>query len=473
MRFSASELVPEYSEASRAKVLTIAGVLSVFVAIADLIWLPNISLGFLYIFPILLASAFLKAWQIALYAFVCAVLREFLGPLPPSPETPLRVLFAWAAFVAIGLFVLEVSRRRRMMSAHVTELQEQIALRREAQEQLTILIETSPAAILILDQTGTAVLANESAARVLGRTREELQGQNIYKYLPALATVPAVQTRALRTNLECRGHRANGSIFLAQVWFSTYSTSSGPRMAAILLDASEGLRDREGAGLMSLMRTSRILIGAVSHSVRNLCAASRVCYANLGRLDGAIRSEDYKALGTVISGLESIASMELNRVSERPSTTVDLNTLLDELRIMIEPALEESDIDLQWRVPDNLPSVLGEHYGLLHAFLNIVQNSERALANSAEKQISLMVDVIEDNTIVRLADTGGGVTHPERLFQAFDGGASGTGLGLYVSRAIVRSFEGDLRYEALPNGSCFVLELAPAYNVRRHAEAAT
>jgi signal transduction histidine kinase len=48
------------------------------------------------------------------------------------------------------------------------------------------------------------------------------------------------------------------------------------------------------------------------------------------------------------------------------------------------------------------------------------------------------------------------------LFQPFQKGADSTGLGLYLSRAFVRSFRGDLRYEPTAKGCCFVIELALA-----------
>jgi len=50
------------------------------------------------------------------------------------------------------------------------------------------------------------------------------------------------------------------------------------------------------------------------------------------------------------------------------------------------------------------------------------------------------------------------------LFHPFQPGAISTGLGLYVSRAIVRSYGGDLIYEERTRGACFaiVLGIAPA-----------
>ena len=61
--------------------------------------------------------------------------------------------------------------------------------------------------------------------------------------------------------------------------------------------------------------------------------------------------------------------------------------------------------------------------------------------------------------LVAFEDTGVGVREPEELFQPFQAGSSHAGLGLYVSRALLRSYGGDLRFEALAKGCRFVAEL--------------
>ena len=61
--------------------------------------------------------------------------------------------------------------------------------------------------------------------------------------------------------------------------------------------------------------------------------------------------------------------------------------------------------------------------------------------------------------MIRFQDTGPGIAAPERLFEAFQPGADGSGLGLYVSRAVVRGYGGDLRFEPAESGSCFVVEV--------------
>jgi two-component system, LuxR family, sensor kinase FixL len=51
------------------------------------------------------------------------------------------------------------------------------------------------------------------------------------------------------------------------------------------------------------------------------------------------------------------------------------------------------------------------------------------------------------------------VAHPENLFQPFQYGAEATGLGLYLSRAFLRAFEGDIVHEPRSSGCCFAVIL--------------
>jgi C4-dicarboxylate-specific signal transduction histidine kinase len=64
--------------------------------------------------------------------------------------------------------------------------------------------------------------------------------------------------------------------------------------------------------------------------------------------------------------------------------------------------------------------------------------------------------------LVRVRDSGPGIASVENLFQPFQKGAQSTGLGLYISRAFVRSFRGELRHEPTAGGCSFVIELAAA-----------
>src|SRR2546425_988494 len=74
------EMFRAYSDAHRGRVWIIAGLLILTIAWADWQFLQNISIGFLYIVPILLVSGTLGNLPIVALSAVCGVLREMFNP---------------------------------------------------------------------------------------------------------------------------------------------------------------------------------------------------------------------------------------------------------------------------------------------------------------------------------------------------------------------------------------------------------
>jgi signal transduction histidine kinase len=52
-----------------------------------------------------------------------------------------------------------------------------------------------------------------------------------------------------------------------------------------------------------------------------------------------------------------------------------------------------------------------------------------------------------ESIVIIHEDTGPGIANPDKIFQPFQSGADSSGLGLFVSRAIVRAGGGDVAYE--------------------------
>jgi len=462
-----------YAESHRLVVCVQAALMVALIAWLD--WLlPVTSVGFLYLIPILFSAAALNGAQIVALAMICAFLREAGDPLNeamagggPGALNPLlwtrgaagRMLVVVTGFSMTGFFVSQLNQRRRMLTAHLAE-------REESAKRVRVLIETSPLAILTLDHDGCVQLANESARELLGFEDSQLQGEPVEAYLPILKRLLHSHHTGnnIRTSVECKGHRRNGDVFLAHVWLSTYLMSAGPGLAAVIWDASENLRDREGAGLDSMMATSRVLIGAMSHEIRNLASAAASAYGAVGAGGRLGNDEQYLALGSLIHGLEKIATSGLRVASNREAVVADLETVLDETRIVVEPSLREDGIDLVWQVAPGLPLVQADHHSLLQVFINLARNSHDALRKAPRRALRICAELESDLVVVRFLDSGPGVAHPEELFRPFQSGAHSFGLGLYISRAILRSHGGGLRYEPAQNGSCFAVELWPVEN---------
>jgi signal transduction histidine kinase len=313
---------------------------------------------------------------------------------------------------------------------------------------------------------GEILLANPAAHRLLGVPAGFLPGKRIARYVPALGSIPAVDesARIFRTEMQTRGQRESGEAFLADVFFSTYSTPAGPRLAALVVDSSEQMREREETSLQQLMAGSRILVAAVSHEVRNVCGAIGMMHENLARSGFLSGNQDFEALGSLVETLSRIASLELKQsVGGAEPETADLNEVLADLQIVLEPSCAELDIELHCDFPAQLPLVEADRHSLMQVLLNLSKNSQRALDASTRKAIYISASAQTSGGVtIRFTDTGPGIPPGQKLFQPLQKGADATGLGLYLSRAFMRSFHGDLRHDPQHPGCSFVLDLVAA-----------
>lgn len=446
----------------RGLLISAAGV--VLVAVTDLWLLPRSALAFLYLFPIILGSGFLPRWQAALMGSVCAFLASLGQPATWERGFSPWVVILFSTFVVAGLFASQMGTNRRRLEAQLRELDRQIRLRREAEEELKVLIDSSAAAIVTVGPDGRILQANRAAEAIFGAEPRQLNGEPIEAYLPFLAPVVKHmnQATAFRTTIDGRGRRRGGEGFFAQVSFSTYETSAGPRLAAIVWDASEQVREREELGLRQLISSSQILMGAVSHEVRNLCSAIAMVHLNLSRVPEFAANADFQALGKLVTALERIASAELQSLKRDQIHGTDLTSLLEELHIIVRPQFEESGTRLRWEAAGEFPPVRADRSALLQVLLNLLNNSHREVQRSEQKEVEVVAYPMSECVVVRISNYGPPLDGQTELFKPLAAGASATGLGLYVSRAIVRTFGGELRYGADGNKHSFFIELMRA-----------
>ncbi len=328
-----------------------------------------------------------------------------------------------------------------------------------------MLVESTPAAVITLDSDGKIAMANEAAREILRFTGDSPKGESIEKYVPMFATLLKSKQvmQLMRTMVEARGRRRDGEEFYLNACVSAYVSASGPRLAAIFLDVTEQERDRAEAGLRQLLTNSRIIAGAVSHELRNLAAAAAVLHLNMSKISDIHDSADYEALGTVIDSVRKLTSADVSESSEEgPDEWLDVAVLLSELRTIIVAKFAEASLRLDWEVAPELPPVRANRSGLLQVLLNLAQNSCAVLEGRPDGRLAIAAYVLPESVLIRFSDNGPGLSSAERLFQPFQAGASSTGLGLFVSRAIVRTFGGELHHTQRPGECCFIIDLPPA-----------
>jgi DNA-binding CsgD family transcriptional regulator/PAS domain-containing protein len=268
----------------RWRVLLAVAALVAAIAIIDWRVAQEVSLGFLYFFPIFLAASCLSQWQLAAVAAVCTLLREALGPF--ESDIPLlglsRMFLAWGSYTAAGWLVRGILKNFQKVKEQLEEIEARDRLLHDSEEQLRILIETSSAAILTLNLDGEVIQANGAASRLLGQEQSGILGQNVSLYLPALSQVPIEPNApAFRTTMECTGQRTTGEFFVANVCFSTYVFSGHPRLTAVVTEtegASTGPTVVPSDGIAALTQLESVVLRGIfeGHSNKEIAVDLQV-----------------------------------------------------------------------------------------------------------------------------------------------------------------------------------------------------
>jgi signal transduction histidine kinase len=95
----------------------------------------------------------------------------------------------------------------------------------------------------------------------------------------------------------------------------------------------------------------------------------------------------------------------------------------------------------------------------LQVFLNLSQNSLRAVQQLPNPRLEIRTRTANNMAVISFIDSGTGISDSSRLFQPFRPDADSSGLGLYISRSLVRSFGGELTFVPTDSGCRFDITL--------------
>ena len=146
----------------------------------------DLALGVLYIFPIVIAAMAFRRGEMLVLVAICTILREHYAPFSWATGVHQRLIYTAISYGAVGFFLVEIARNRRLLMLHYQELQEQIERRKAAEAQLLALVESSPAAVITLDSKGRIELANSAAEQIFAVDQGALIGQSAGDFLPVL-----------------------------------------------------------------------------------------------------------------------------------------------------------------------------------------------------------------------------------------------------------------------------------------------
>jgi two-component system, NtrC family, sensor kinase len=212
-------------------------------------------------------------------------------------------------------------------------------------------------------------------------------------------------------------------------------------------------------------------IATLSHHIKNILQGIRggsyLVEMGLENEDLAVVRKGWDIVNRNQNKISSLVMDMLSFSKEREPDPVpsDLVALVTDIVETVQQRADEIGATLEWAPPTDMPQLLFDPEALSRAILNVVTNALDAVEDRSGATVSIRVtcDTEDERVRVTVSDNGEGMT-PDTIAEIFNlfvstKGARGTGLGLTVSRKILREHGGDIHVSSQPGeGSTFVLE---------------
>ncbi len=167
----------------------------------------------------------------------------------------------------------------------------------------------------------------------------------------------------------------------------------------------------------------------------------------------------------LINDVLDISKIESGSMSLLVESNVSIADLLKRVVPMAEALLDEKDVALEMKVPDDLPTIIGDRQRIFQILINIMSN---ACKFTEAGKISIQTSYDDTNIMIEIADTGSGIAEDEKdevfvSFKQTESGlrkGSGTGLGMPISKRLAEAHGGDITFTSTVGvGSTFTLVL--------------
>jgi signal transduction histidine kinase/pSer/pThr/pTyr-binding forkhead associated (FHA) protein len=238
-----------------------------------------------------------------------------------------------------------------------------------------------------------------------------------------------------------------------------------------------GLAVEETRYYQAMLQSERLAavgqtIAALSHHIKNIMQGVRFGSSMVkSGLAGGDRELLDKGWKLVEKNQRKIDDLILDMLSfskdrEPAAEPTDVNGVVGDVLDVVRGRAGDAGVSLVWEPDAELAAVSCDPDGVHRALLNVVSNAVDAVQGKADGRVTITTGRTADGAFAEVAvtDTGDGIPADKmaEIFKPFVStkGAKGTGLGLPVSRKILREHGGDVTVSSEPGiGSRFVLRL--------------
>lgn len=344
--------------------------------------------------------------------------------------------------------------------------------RRQSQKQelfYKTLLEHIPSGVLAWDTQGRVLLVNRAALQLLGYSflNHIRQVEERYpEFTQAIAPTDSRHSLDIRINTE-RGYRQLAVIRSSMVLQEQQVTLLS------LQDIREQLDEKESE---SWIRLTHVLTHEIMNSIAPITSLSETLssyFENNGttktkeELTDQVIQKTVKGLSIVKRRGKSLLHFaeSYRKLTFIPTPVVrrfPFCEFAENLQHLLRPELETGNISLQIQITPEHLAISADEELLSQVLINLIKNAIQALEGKPMGKISLTARQ-EERIFIEVTDNGQGI--PDDLLEDifvpfFTTKTSGSGIGLSLSRQIIRLHGGDLTTTSLPGQeTCFSISL--------------
>lgn len=342
------------------------------------------------------------------------------------------------------------------------------------------IVESSLNPILITDLNGKMIYVNPAFIKASGFSKQELLGRNPRIFgsgkLPKKFWDKMWQTISSGKVWfgEVEDRKKNGEPFYTQLLISPIFDKDQKVTGyfAIHRDLSEKRTLEKQLIHTQKMESIGTLAAGVAHEVGNPLASisALVQVAERNTEDIFIKEK----LGLVKNQVTRISKIIRDLVDfSRPSNfelqRVNINECLKEAVEITKVGTKAKNIVFEVKLSDDIPNLPLVADQLEQVFVNILLNAVDAINETKnddkENRISIESAIADDEVMISFTDSGSGISEENlnKIFEPFfttKSQGKGTGLGLWVSYGIIKSFQGNIEVQSKPElGTKFTIKL--------------
>jgi PAS domain S-box-containing protein len=348
--------------------------------------------------------------------------------------------------------------------------------RRRTESRLALAVNHAPIAVWATDAAGIVTVSEGAGLKSLGVKSGDLVGKNIFDLYREHSTISDYVRRGLGGDSFSYTVEVGEAVY--DTWLTPVRDDRGGivGVAGLSHDVSE-IRKLQAAAIQNdRVIALGTLAASVAHEVNNpltyMLGHLELIGEALDRLERdvegppgprrALVEQLRRSLEPVVQGTRRIAGITRElRTFSRPAgeerANVDVRAVVGSVLKLVGKELEARarlHVDLRETAP-----VRGNETRLVQAVLNLVVNALQALPEGRLDGNEIWVATGEEagRVVVEVADNGPGVppADRERIFEPFvttKEVGKGSGLGLFVSRNIVRGLSGEVEVADRPGG---------------------